>query len=323
MALLKLSIKGRRILSIMPGLIAGMLSGLLITASYNQQANSPVNPNPQLMLSDVDRLSASELESLTLKALSRLHEKRGPLATHASGAQKDNEEQTIDSWRQVHLGIKNVRRLLPLARRLTLESLREAEVGDPLKRSGLLREKRLINAVNKIVLDPWLADTAEVSEDRLWEIRIGSDYAFDLISDDEAIFLLGHELTHVAARSGRLNQFIENVTKTARLSASVEPTEDQREDLACDFTGAEVLKRFIALYPKDEPEAERFARAVGYEPHSVRLARAWEDFCASYNGDARDEEHLSQAQTIRALFGLDPEFKALLPQDAISSPHCQ
>lgn len=322
MTLLKLSIKGRRNLSIMPGLIVGMLFGLLITAAFNQQANAPINSNPSLMLSDIDRLSATELESLTLRALSRLHEKRGPLATHAAGAEEDYGEQAVDSWRQVHLGIKNVRRLLPLAKRLTLESLREAEVGDPLKRSGLLREKRLIDGVHKIVLDPLLADTAEVWDDRLWEIRIGPDYALNLISDDEAIFLLGHELTHVAARSGRLKQFVENVTETARLSAGVEPTEDRREELASDFTGAEVLKRFIALYPTEEPEAERFARAVGYEPPSVRLALAWEDFCASYNGDSGDGEHLSQAQTIRALVGLDPELKALMPQDSISSMLC-
>jgi hypothetical protein len=322
MVMLKLSIKGRRIRSIMPGLIAGMLSGLLITASFNHLASSPVNSNPHTMQSDIDRLSTSELESLTLKALSRLHERRGSLATPAAGAEEFNVGSTIDSRRQVHLGIENVQRVLPLARRLTLESLREADVGDPLKKSGLLREKRLINAVHKIVLDPLLADSAEVRDDRLSEIRIGPDYALNLTSDDEAIFLLGHELTHVAARSGRLKHFIDNVTETARSSASVESTEDQQEDLACDFTGAEALKRFIALYPTEEPEAVRFARVVGYGSPSVRLARAWEDFCDSYNGDAADDEHLSQSQTIRALLSLDPELKALMPQDSRLSLLC-
>jgi hypothetical protein len=322
MALLNHLLKGRRNLSIITGLIAGMLFGLLITASVNQQANSPINSNPQPMPPEIDRLSTSELESLTLKALSKLNEKRGSLATHAAGAREDYGGQPIDSWRQINPGMQNVRRLLPLARRLTLEALREADVGDPLKRSGLLREQRLINGVHKIVFDSWLGDRAEVWDERLWEIRIGPGYALSLTSDDDAIFLLGHELMHVAARSGRLNQFIENVAENARLSASVEPTENQREELACEFTGAEVLKRFIALYPTEEPEAVRFARAVGYESHSVRLARAWEDFCASYNGDARDGEHLSETQTIRALFGLDPEMKALLPQDSNSSPLC-
>jgi hypothetical protein len=306
----------------MPGLIVGMLLGLSLTASYNRQANSPVNPEPARVLSEVEHLSTAELETFSLKALSTLRERRGLSANHLAEAEADYEAQTINGWREVHLGIRNVRRLLPLARRLTLDALREAQVGDPLKKSGLSKEKRLIDAVHKIVLDPSLADTAEVWDDRLSEIRIGPDYALDLTSDDEAIFLLGHELTHVAARSGRLNQFIENVTETARHSANVELMEDQKEDLACDFTGAEVLKRFIALHPKDEPEAERFARAVGYESTAVRLARAWDDFCASYNGDAGDEEHLSQAQTIRALYGLDPELKALMPQDSISSTLC-
>jgi hypothetical protein len=322
MGLLKLSSKGRRFLLIMPSLIAVMLFGLVITASDNQQAYSPINLNPHLVLFDIDSLSPSELESFTVKALSRLREKREPLATRAAGLREDYGEQAY-GWQRVHLGIKNARRLLPLARRLTLEVLREAEVGDPLKRAGLSREKRLINRVHKIVLDPLLANSAEVWEERLWEIRIGSDYALDLISDDKVILLLGHELMHVAARGGRLHQFIENVTETAGLSASVEPTEDQREDLACEFTGAEALKRFIALYPTEEAAAARFARAIGYESTSERLARALEDFCASYNGDMRDGAHLSMDQTIRALYGLDPEIKALLPQDSISSPLCR
>jgi hypothetical protein len=219
--------------------------------------------------------------------------------------------------------MKNVRRLLPLARRLTLEALREADVGDPLKKSGLSREKRLINAVHKVVLDPSLGDMGEVREERLSEIRVGPVYALNLTSDDEAILLLGHELTHVAARGGRLNQFIKNVTETARLSASVDTAEEQREDLACELTGAETLKRFIALYPTEESAAVRFARAIGYESSAVRLARAWGDFCDSYNGDARDGEHLSETQTIRALFGLDPELKALLPEDSNSSLFCR
>jgi hypothetical protein len=274
------------------------------------------------MLSDIEHLSPTELESLTLKALSRLHEMRGALATQAVGEGEDYRRLPTYSWRQVHLGLKNVRRLLPLAKRLTLESLREADVGDPLKRAGLLREQRLVNAVDKIVLDPWLGDAAEVREGHLREIRIGSDYALHLISDDEAIFLLGHELTHVAARSGRLNQFIGNVSERARLSANVEPTKAQREDLACDFTGAKVLKRFIALSPSEDSAGVRFVRAVGYESHSVRLSRAWDDFCASYNGDVGDERHLSQDQMISALLGLDPELKALMPEDSVPSLFC-
>lgn len=315
----KFWIKGRRPLAILPGLMAGILTGLLITVPYSRQASAPSNSNPILKPSEMDGLSPAELEALALKALSTLREKRGLTANHGLGAGKGSEQQSTNSWQQVHLGMKNIRRLLPLAKQLTLESLREAQTGNPSGASGLLREQRLINAVHQVVLDPSLGDTAEVWEEHLSEIRVGSVYAPDLISDDEAIFLLGHELTHVAVRSGRLDQFIENVTETARLSTNVETAEDQREDLACDFTGAEVLKRFIALYPTEETEAERFSRVIGYETSAERLAHVWEDYCAGGSGD---EDHLSQDQTIRALLGLDPELKSLLLDDFISSPLC-
>lgn len=315
----KFSLTGRRSLSILPGLGAGILTGLLLMLSHNRQAVAPANSNPVLKLSDVERLSPAELETLTLKALSTLRKKSGSISNPGLEAEEDAIEQSVNNRRHVHQGIRNVRRLLPLAKRLTLESLRASQVGDPLKASGLLRVERLINAVHRIVLDERLLDMAEVREGRLSEIRIGSGYALYLISDDEAVFLLGHELMHVAARSGRLKPFIENVTETARLSANVRTTEDQREDLACEFTGAQVLKRFIALYPTEETGAARFSRVLGYQSPAERLARVWEDLCAPDNDDAGDAEHLSQPQTIRALLGLDPTLKVLLPEDSVSS----
>lgn len=315
------SIGGRRLLSILPGMILGILIGLTITARHNRPIAAPGDSDLTGRLSDVDHLSSAEVEILAQKALSRLGEIRRLAANTGLDANTSSDGQITNSRRQVHLGINNVRRLLPLAKRLTVESLREGNRGaDDLKTSVLLREKRLINAVRKVVLDQHLGGMAVVRDDRLSEIRIGSDYAPYLTSDDEAIFLLGHELMHVAARSGRLDRFIENVAENAKLSANVEATEDQKEDLACDLTGAQVLKRFIALKPTREAEAERLSRGLEYEPPSVRLARAWEDFCASYYGFSGDEYHLSHEQTIRALVGLDPTLKGLVPDDLAASP---
>ncbi|MGB7924590.1 MAG: hypothetical protein WCF57_15220 [Pyrinomonadaceae bacterium] len=303
----------------LPGLMVGILTGLLAAAPLNWQASAPSASDAlRLTTFDIIRLSPAELETLALDVLSALHEKRGPVADEGLGAEKGSWNQPADGLRQVHLGIKNARRLLPLAKRLTLESL-----GEHQKTSGLLREKRLIASVRLIALDPRLGDTAEVWDDNLSKIHIGSEYAASLLSDDEAMLLLGHELTHVAVRSGRLNQFIEHVTEVARFYVKDKPDGEQKEELACDFIGAEVLKHFIALYPTAETNAERFSRAFGYEPPSKRLALAWQDFCASYNGGPPDEEHLSQDQTIRALLGLDPELKALIPDDAISTRLCR
>jgi hypothetical protein len=307
----------------LPGLLVGLLAGLLMTVPQIRLASVPSDPQPILRHADIESLSAAELETLALETLSTLHKKRRLDADPGHSAENISREKTTNSWPQVQLGLKNIRRLLPLARWLTLDALRTAQTDGPLKTSGLFREKRLLQGVRKIVLDPQLGGDAEVWEDRLSEIRVAADYAPALISDDEAIFLLGHELTHVAARSGRLGQFIDNVKETARLSADVEPTTEQKEDLACDYTGAEVLKRFIALYPTGETEKERVSRIIGFEPSSERLALAWEDFCASYNGVSGDEDHLSREQTMRALIGLDPELKSLVPDDALSSMLCR
>ena len=128
-------------------------------------------------------------------------------------------------------------------------------------------------------------------------------------------------MTHVAARSRKLDRFIAGAADNARRGAHVETTADQREDLACDLVGEMVLKRFIALNPSSDSAATRISRVLGYEAPAARLARAWDDFCASYNGDLGDDDHLNQYETIRALLALDPELQSLMPMpvDSITS----
>lgn len=319
----KISITGRRVLMFLPGLLAGILVGLLVTVPHVRLASAPAGFDPAFRHANIESLTASELEKLALESLSTLREKRRFAAGPRHGAGNLYGAETTNSWAQVQLGLKNIRRLLPLAKLLTLDALRAAQPDGHLKGSGLLEEKRLLQGVRRIVLDEQLDDAAEIWDDRLSEIRIAVDYAPALISDDEAIFLLAHELTHVAVRSGRLKGFIDHVKETATRAAHVEPTREQKEDLACDYNGAQVLRRFIAMYPTGETERERFYRISGFESSSQRLAFAWEDFCATYNGASGDEEHLSQAQTMRALAGLDPELKALVPDDALPANFCR
>lgn len=302
----------------LPGLAVGIFLGLFVTIPMGWQASAPAELKSGLALSDIARLSPPELETLAVNVLTELHEKQGPVASRRLDAGRSLWDQTENNLRQVYQGIRNVRRLLPLAKKLTLESL-----GGTLKTASLSREKRLIAAVRQVVLDPRQGNSASVWEEDLSIIHVGPDYAVHLTSDDEVMLLLGHELTHVAVRTGRLNDFIENVNEGARSTASLELAEEQKEELACDFIGAEVLKRYIALNPTEEASARRFSRAFGYEPPSERLAHAWQDFCASYNGDSQDSEHLSQDQTLRALPGLDPELKALIPDDADSIRLCR
>jgi hypothetical protein len=120
----------------------------------------------------------------------------------------------------------------------------------------------------------------------------------------------------VAARAGRLKHFIEDLKRSSQHYAGVKPDEDQKEDLACDFIAAQVLKRFIALQPTDEPAGSRLAHVIGYGSPSERLAQAWVNFCDSYAGVPADIDHLSQAQTVNALAALDSDFKILIPRDS-------
>ena len=305
-------------LTFLPGLAVGILSGLLVTAPLNRQASEPSDPAPHQATFDIARLSPTELESLALDALTALHVSKGLVPHGGDNVAWGSWDRPGNDLPRVRHGMENARRLLPLAKKLTLESL-----GEKLKTSRLSREKRLIAAVHRLVLEPSLGGSSGVQDDDLTVIYVGPDYAAFLTSDDEAMLMLGHELIHVAARAGRLNFFIEDVNKVARATANLELAERQKEELACDYIGAEVLKRYIALHPTEGTSAERFSRVFDYEPPAERLARAWQDFCASYNGDSPDDEHLSQDQTIRALLGLDPELKALIPGDAISTRLCR
>lgn len=275
-------------------------------------AGDPLGPESDSPGFDLERLSDAELETLALDALTKLNEKRG-----AAGLEGQPAREEFDP-RQIRKGIENARRLLPLGKKLTLQAL-----GFGLKTSALSREKRLIASVRRVVLDPGLGNAAGVWEGDLSTIRIGPGYTAYLTSDDETMLLLGHELTHVAARGGRLQALFEGAGRVARESAGLVLDEVQKEELACDLTGAEVLRRYMALRPTGRAGTERFSRAFGYKPRSERLAHAWQEFCMSYNADPADEEHLSLAHTFRLLPRLNPKLKALIPEDAISPRLCR
>jgi hypothetical protein len=298
--------------AVLPGLTAGLLAGLLIGAPLKRLSGGPLVPRSDAPGADLGRLSDAELEALALDALTRLNEKGGAAGPKGGPVRGEFEP------RQIYLGIENVRRLLPLAKRLTLQTL-----GGFLKSSGLSRERRLITSVRRVVFDASLGNAAEISERDLTTIRVGPGYAAYLTSDDEAMLVLGHELTHVAARGGRLQRLIEDVSRVASESAGLTLSEVQKEELACDYAGAEVLKRYIALRPTARAGDERFTSAFGFGPRPERLARAWQDFCISYNGDPFDEEHLSLTQTFRVLPRLNPELRTLIKDDAISTRLCR
>jgi len=304
---------------------AAILIGLLIVAPYDRK-NHDTAKNASILTnsSNIDEMSAEELRALVVKALSKLEERQALNTGDLASVETDPKERGIYSWQDVEHGVGNIRRLLPSVQRWMLEALHDATENYAVKQSDWPRINRLVGGVHRITFSEGLRGVAAVRDDKLSEILVDPAYAPYLISDDEAVFVLAHELTHVAARSNKLDRFIKGVADNVKRNAAVEPTEAQREDLACDLIGELVLKRFIALKPTSESMTARVSTVFGYESPEKRFERAWEEFCAAYNGDPGDDDHLTQYQTIRALLALDPDLRSLMPKSARSLyPACE
>jgi hypothetical protein len=298
--------------------VLGVLTGLLLAALfYRQPVNSSELSTAHAQADDAALERAGAGGHAFLQALPALCESESPAG--ADGFNRFEDEGGVGALRQAHNGIKNATRLLPLARRLTLQALRQAGAPNPISPGGLTAAKRRIEAVKSVVLDPQMGNSGAVCDERPWEIRIGPAYAMHLTSDDDALLLLVHELTHVASWSGRLDGFVNSLADKARFTAGVAPTAGQKEDLVCDYVATLAVERFVELHPTAESKMERLSRVLGYESSDARLRLAWEDFCASYHGDyddPGDEEHLSRRDNIRALRGLDLELRTLVPGDS-------
>jgi hypothetical protein len=172
----------------------------------------------------------------------------------------------------IKVGIRNAARLLPLAKRFTVEALHRTAVSVGLGELDLREAEEQINAIDSIVLDEGLYDWAEVDLNQPSVIRVGIVYAFYLSTNEEAIFLLGHELTHVAAWSSNIDRLMDSISAwSARVStssngAAKRSPSDMKEDLACDFIGAQALKLYMFHYPSIEPIDERITWRSGRPP---------------------------------------------------------
>jgi hypothetical protein len=233
------------------------------------------------------------------EALQKLCEESSSRTNNISFTEEDLRSGDRRAWQQAAKGIENTRKLLPLAKELTIAAFREHAANFHLDNSDLEQVERYIQAVNSIELDESLDNVAEVDDAEPQKISIGPGYALNLTADEEAIMLLGHELTHVAAWSERLSPFIESAAQKARQVAGVSTAEDQKEDLACDYIGTQALKQFIRLRPTKESAAQRLSIPLG----------GCED---STEGDLSDDEHLSEGDTLRAMLGLDPDLKKMI-----------
>lgn len=215
-----------------------------------------------------------------------------PQADHRRGAAPASSALSPDRAAD---GLGRAAALLPLSRRLTSESLGEVARRYGVADEALGRARAQVEAVTQVRLDAGLGDLAEFDEEEPTAVSVGEGYARSLEGDDDCVVLLAHELTHAAAAGGDLDALVEAVAAEAGRRSGVFASDDQKEDLLCEYVGEQTLKRFARLRPDGEPPSTRVGRAFG--PGEQQ------------GDDGGDEEHLGADETWRALRALDAELK--------------
>lgn len=217
----------------------------LTIAALDEPARMPLVGDPQERITDVPMIPAS-------------------YTADQSETEIDIDEisgEAADSI--VNVGLRNAGRLLPLTKSLTIEALRRTAVSVGLRELDLASAEKRISEIDSVVLDETLYDWAEVDLEQPTTIRIGTIFAFYMTGSEEAVFLLGHQLAHVAAWDDELTPLIDSIRIwTGRLSSEM-PSVERKEELMCDFIGEQVLKLYMFRYPTPEPVDLKIVRRGG------------------------------------------------------------
>jgi hypothetical protein len=193
-------------------------------------------------------------------------------------------------------GAERAQRLLPVAKELTILSLRQigARYGFPNTAAYQKRMRKAIlrvQSVRRVRPDMDSRDNASVFLRTPHTITFGTIFLAGLPSDEGMISVLAHELVHIADgdQDGLETLFRTIGNRASTLTAL--PIHGQRaEELTCDLVGAMAARAFVANTPGYEPLPRRIARSIGHN-------------CVAE--DEGDEDHLSPRNTIRALLALD------------------
>jgi hypothetical protein len=189
-------------------------------------------------------------------------------------------------------GANRSRRLLTLAKELTIKSLRQLGLDYGISQVLINQAAQRVLAVTEVNPDPDLRDNASVVMSNPKVINFGTIFLVGLPSDEGMVSVLSHELTHIAdGRQGSLGVLFGKIGKRASLRTGLRISGQRAEELSCDTVGAMAVESLIA-------------RSPGSEITPRRMARAMEHNCV--DSDDTDDEHLSPRSTMRALLALDP-----------------
>ena len=194
---------------------------------------------------------------------------------------------------QAVTGHERATRLLPLARELTAEALRDlAREYDvpPVLRSTLMAR---LNRVRRVRPEMELRDNAAVIMSDPGAIHFGTIFLASLRSDEAMLSVLAHELVHIAdGNEESLRPLFQRVAQRA-IMADIGINNISRarsEELTCDLVGVRVARLFIERTPTSETLGRRMSRSNQHK-------------CDER--DTTDESHLSPRATMRALLALD------------------
>ena len=194
-------------------------------------------------------------------------------------------------------GADRAQRLLPVAKTLMINSLRQLVVEYDLNKSPRF-ETRLrqatarVNAVKKVRPDMESRDNASVFLSKPHVITFGTIFLAGLRSDEGMISVLAHELMHIAdGDNDSLRPLVSAIGNRASDLTGLEVHGQRAEEITCDLIGAMAARAYVANTP-------------GYESIARRLARSVQHNCVEI--DEGDEDHLSPRNTIRALLALTP-----------------
>jgi len=198
---------------------------------------------------------------------------------------------------EARAGAERAQRLLPVAKDLVINSLRQlsTEYGVQGSRYYNLRLRQAIarvNSVKRVRPDMDSRDNASVYLSRPHVITFGTIFLAGLRSDEGMISVLAHELMHIAdGDNDSLRTLVRAVGNKASDLTGLDIHGQRSEEVACDLIGAMAARAYIASSPDYESIARRLARSIQHN-------------CVDL--DEGDEDHLSPRNTIRALLALNP-----------------
>jgi hypothetical protein len=195
---------------------------------------------------------------------------------------------------EAQAGAERAQRLLPVAKDLVIDSLRQLAAEyrfQPSYNARIQQAISRVSGVSRVRPDVDARDNASVLLSRPRTITFGTIFLAGLPSDEGMVSVLAHELTHIADGDREvLNALFKAIGNRASDLTGLDVRDQRAEELACDLVGAMASRLYVDKSPN-------------YEPLPRRIARSLEHNCV--DKDEGDDDHLSPLNTIRALLALN------------------